>query len=94
MLKNLVTDLKFTGGNTAKNLRYGKDRLDQGDSGQPYIVKDIPNLDDYHIKNIRDYCKEYKSENKCNIDKHCMWASNNCKLQLKYDKIIEFLKRT
>ena len=42
MLKNLVTDLKFTGGNTAKNLRYGKDRLDQGNSGQPYIVKDIP----------------------------------------------------
>lgn len=42
MLKNLVTDLKYTGGNTAKNLRYGKDRLDQGNSGQPYIVKDIP----------------------------------------------------
>ena len=38
MLKNLVTDLKYTGGNTAKNLRYGKDRLDQGNSGQPYIV--------------------------------------------------------
>ena len=58
-----------------------------------HIVKDIPNLDDYHIKNIRDYCKEYKNENKCNINKHCMWASNNCKLQLKYDKTIEFINK-
>ena len=58
------------------------------------IVDDIPNLDNYNIKNIRDYCKENKNQ-KINVmlTHHCLWASNDCKLQLKYDKVIEFINK-
>jgi hypothetical protein len=57
------------------------------------IVNKIPNLDDYNTKNIRDYCKENKSKDKCNINHHCLWASNNCKLQLKIDIALEFVNK-
>ena len=42
------------------------------------VVNEIPNLDNYNIKNIRDYCKENKVKDKCNLNHHCLWASNDC----------------
>lgn len=57
------------------------------------IVNEIPNLDNYNIKNIRDYCKENKAKDKCNFNHHCLWASNDCKLQLKFDIALEFVNK-
>lgn len=57
------------------------------------VVDKIPDLTNYSVKNVRDYCKANKSKDKCNIHLHCLWASNSCKLQLKYNKIIEFINK-
>lgn len=57
------------------------------------VVKEIPNLDIYRIKNIRDYCKVNNTKDKCNINHHCLWTGKDCKLQVKYDKAIEFINK-
>lgn len=57
------------------------------------IIDKTPNLDIYKVKNIRDYCKVNRSKDKCNINLHCMWSNNTCKMQLKYDKAIEFVNK-
>ena len=53
----------------------------------------IPDLNNYTVKNVRDYCKVNTSREKCNINLHCLWASNDCKLQLKYDHLLEFINK-
>jgi len=57
------------------------------------IIDKTPNLDIYKVKNIRDYCKVNKTKDKCNINLHCLWANNTCKMQLKYDKAVEFVNK-
>lgn len=57
------------------------------------VVDKLPNLENYSVKNLRDYCKVNKSKETCNVNLHCLWASNNCKLQLQYDKLIEFINK-
>jgi hypothetical protein len=47
------------------------------------IVKEYPNLENYNVNNLREYCNIHKSKEKCNVNYHCLWASNNRKLQLK-----------
>ena len=40
------------------------------------------------------YCsKVNKTKEKCNINTHCLWASNDCKLQLKYNQALEFINK-
>jgi hypothetical protein len=57
------------------------------------IVDKTPDLTNYEVKNIRDYCKVNKTKDKCNLNTHCMWASNDCKLQIKYDQALEFINK-
>ena len=57
------------------------------------VVDKIPNLESYNIKNLRDYCVSNKTKEKCNVNHHCLWVSNTCKLQLKYDQLIEYINR-
>ena len=57
------------------------------------IVDKTPDLTNYEVKNIRDYCKVNKTKDKCNLNTHCMWASNDCKLQIKYDQAVEFINK-
>lgn len=58
-----------------------------------HIIGEYPKLDDYLVSNVRNYCKSNKTKDKCNVDLHCLWASNDCKLQLKYNDLIEFINR-
>ena len=57
------------------------------------IVDKVPDLTDYNVKNVRDYCKVNTTKEKCNVNLHCLWASNDCKLQLKYNQLIEFINK-
>jgi len=57
------------------------------------IVNEIPNLKDYLINNIRDYCKVNINKTKCEINKHCIWSNNNCKFQIYKNYIIDFVNK-
>ena len=51
----------------------------------PYYPSDkLPDLKNYMITNIRDTCSN-NTENKCSVNKHCVWKSGDCKLLI-YEK--------
>lgn len=57
------------------------------------ISKNLPNLETYSISNIRDYCKIYKTKEKCNSNLHCIFIADSCKFNI-YDKYgIEYINR-
>ena len=76
--------------NVSKKLE-GKKSSSSGDIVE--IVDKTPNLDIYKVKNIRDYCKVNRTKDKCNVNLHCLWANNTCKMQIKYDKAVEFVNK-
>jgi len=55
-------------------------------------IKEIPNLDEYEIKNERDLCGIYKTKDTC-INKHCYWNNNECRLALTKDMIAIFVNK-
>ena len=57
------------------------------------IMKEIPDLKNYSISNIRDYCKIYKVKDKCNENLHCTFVNNNCKFKVYNNYIFEYLYR-
>lgn len=57
------------------------------------LVKNIPDLSNYQLSNIRDYCKIYRTKDKCNTNLHCLWASNTCKMQIVYNKLVESINK-
>ena len=57
------------------------------------IVKEHPNLENYNVNNLREYCNVNKTKEKCNLNYHCLWASNNCKIQLKYNQLINYINK-
>jgi hypothetical protein len=58
-----------------------------------HIVKTIPNLTNYSINNVRDYCEINNNQNKCSTNLNCLWKDNSCKIQLLEDKAIDFVNR-
>ena len=87
--KNFLRNLLFTNISNkliSKTSKYKK-------SDMVHIVEKTPNLNDYIVKNVRDYCKVNTTMEKCNVNLHCLWASNDCKLQLKYDLLVEFINK-
>lgn len=58
-----------------------------------HVVDSFKNLKQYKINNIRDYCGYHKKKEKCEVNLHCMWVSNSCKLQLKYNDLMKFINR-
>jgi hypothetical protein len=57
------------------------------------VIKDIPNLNDYNISNIRDYCYINKTKEKCSTNLHCAWSENTCKIGLNDTMIIDFVNK-
>ena len=57
------------------------------------LVKKLPNLKDYNVSNIRDYCKIHKTKESCNENLHCTFVSNKCKYQLNESYAIEYIHR-
>jgi len=47
-----------------------------------FFVKTIPDLKNYLLSNVRDYCEINNSKDKCNENHHCIWQNDTCKLQL------------
>ena len=87
--KNLIREILFN--NISSKLKNKKNKSKKTDIIE--VIDKIPNLNDYNIKNVRDYCKVNTSKEKCNINLHCMWASNDCKLQLRYNDLLEFINK-
>lgn len=46
------------------------------------ITKKIPEVKNYSISNIRNYCKIHKKEDTCNKNEHCVFINNTCKFLL------------
>ena len=42
------------------------------------IMKELPDLRNYKISNVRDYCKMNKTKAKCDEHKHCIFSDNSC----------------
>jgi hypothetical protein len=57
------------------------------------ITNKIPDLQNYEIYNIRDYCEINRTKDKCNINSQCNWIDNKCKLQLLDTLIIDFVNK-
>ena len=58
-----------------------------------HIVKNIGNLQNYNIKNVRDSCQIYNKKNNCNNNLHCIWNKNTCKFKLNDKMIIDYINK-
>ena len=70
--------------------KYGKGK---SSSNLVEIVEKIPDISNYNLKNIRDYCKNNRDKNKCNLNHHCFWSGKDCKLQIKMNHILNYINR-
>jgi hypothetical protein len=59
------------------------------------IVNELPNLKDYVINNVRDYCEINNNKDKCTNNKnlHCVWKNDKCKLLLLDSLAIDFVNK-
>ena len=57
------------------------------------ITKKIPDLSNYVINNIRDYCNINKTKDKCNANLQCTWKNDSCKLMLLDNLIPDFVNK-
>ena len=58
-----------------------------------FLIKKIPDLKNYVISNVRDYCEINNNEKKCNTNLHCICKNESCKLQLLDNMAIDFVNR-
>ena len=58
-----------------------------------FLVNELPDLKNYIISNVRDYCKVNETKEKCNNNLHCTWRDNTCKLQLLESMAIDFVNK-
>lgn len=42
------------------------------------IIKELPDLQNYQISNVRDYCAANRNKDKCNMNLHCSFVNNSC----------------
>ena len=42
------------------------------------IIKELPELTNYKVSNVREYCKINRTKDKCNNNLHCKYIDNNC----------------
>jgi hypothetical protein len=57
------------------------------------IIKNMPDLKSYVISNVRDYCENNKTKDKCNNNLHCVWDRDDCKLQLIDSIAVDFVNK-
>ena len=58
-----------------------------------FLINKIPDLKNYLISNVRDYCEINNNEEKCNTNLHCIWKNNTCKFQLIENMAIDFVNK-
>jgi hypothetical protein len=57
-----------------------------------HIVNSLPDLKNYSISNVRDYC-EINNKDKCDANLHCAWKNDSCKMQLLEGLAIDFVNK-
>lgn len=57
------------------------------------ISNELPDLQDYNIDNLRDFCATNKNKNTCISKPHCVWSNDSCKLQLTENLAIDFVNK-
>ena len=57
------------------------------------LENDLPNLENYNIDNLRDYCKDNKTQTKCDANYHCKWANDECKMRLTQNMAIDYVNK-
>ena len=57
------------------------------------LENDLPNLENYNIDNLRDYCKDNKTKDKCDSKYHCKWANDECKMILTENMAIDYVNK-
>ena len=57
------------------------------------IINDLPDLNNYNIDNLRDYCTTNKNKNTCSTKSHCIWSNDSCKLQLTENLAIDSVNK-
>jgi hypothetical protein len=58
-----------------------------------HLEEDLPDLVDYNINNLRDYCNINNTKDKCDTKPHCKWANDSCKLRLTENMAIDFVNK-
>jgi hypothetical protein len=57
------------------------------------IIETLPNLEDYNISNIREYCIIHKNKDTCMKNKHCNFINNKCVFQLYKEDLFIYINR-
>jgi hypothetical protein len=50
-----------------------------------FIVNKLPDMKNYVLNNVRDYCKINTTEKKCSLNLHCLWKDNTCKINVQFE---------
>jgi hypothetical protein len=58
-----------------------------------FPINKIPDLSNYIVKNERELCKINTSKDKCEKNKHCHWAYDECNFSLIREMIIVFVNK-
>ena len=57
------------------------------------IIKELPDLRNYKISNVRDYCKMNKTKAKCDEHTHCIFSDNNCMFVMYKNDLINSINK-
>ena len=57
------------------------------------LEDDLPDLVDYNVDNLRDYCKINKTKNNCDAKYHCKWTNDECKFRITENMAIDFVNQ-
>ena len=58
-----------------------------------HTTKEIKDIENYNISNLREYCEISKTKDKCETNLHCAWTNNTCKIRLDENMIIDFVNK-
>ena len=58
-----------------------------------FLVNDVPDLKNYVLYNVRNYCEINNNKDKCNNNLHCTWQQDTCKLQLLDNLAVDFVNK-
>ena len=57
------------------------------------VTKNLPELKDYTISNIRNYCLIHKNKDSCENNKHCIFINNRCQFQIYQEDLYIYINK-
>ncbi len=57
------------------------------------VVKNLPELQNYSISNIRNYCIINRDKNSCEYNKHCTFINNKCQFQIYQEDLYIYINK-